>query len=350
MENESVITVQDPVVDQPVGEELSPMELELAKKHKIDVTVKPDEKSEEKPVVKPVADVKKTDEKAEDSEIPVEELDSFEKLHDLYQAKPEAFYKLPKNVKQLYHSQKGLYKRMKDEEEKRKKVEDEAGLSKITNTVARIKLDRIKQRLAAPEGLTVEELQELLDEKKEVDESPDKPLTKKDLEDFENKKKTDAEKEADAQRAMRDRVNAKVKSVEEFGKANISDLTGGKYENFDDVVNLAQEVIKLKPRHSFILNEAFKADATEEEIADVLLDIAKLNPNYGSSVKTEKKSDETVEKIVKNAGKQQTSATLSGGRGSRDIHISEDMDPEDAAKVWDKIPRDIRHKILKKVH
>jgi len=343
MEAENVVTVEEPVVDQPVGEELSPMELELAKKHKIDVDAKPEEKAEEKPSEK-VAD------KKEESDIPVEELDSFEKLHDLYQAKPEAFYKLPKNVKQLYHSQKGLYKRMKDEEEKRKKVEDDFGLDKITNTVARIKLDRIKQRLAAPEGLTVEELQELLDEKKEAEDNSNKPLTRKDLEDIENNKKSKAEQEADQARNAQIRIGLKVKSVEEFGKANVSDLTGGKYDNFDDVVNLAQEVVKLKPRHAVILSEAFKADATEEEIADVLLDIAKLNPNYGTSAKTEKKSDETVEKIVKNAGKQQTSATLSGGRGSRDIHISEDMDPEDAAKVWDKIPREMRHKILKKVH
>ncbi len=340
METENVVTVEESVVDQPAGDELSPMELEMAKKQKVDVT--PSEKSEEK-------SAEKVAEKKEESEIPVEELDSFEKLHDLYQAKPEAFYKLPKNVKQLYHSQKGLYKRMKDEEEKRKKVEDDFGYDKINNTVARIKLERIKARLANPEGLTVEEMQELIDEKKEI-QNDDKPLTKKDLEEFETQKQTKAEQEAEKQKEAQARVNAKIKSTEEYAKANIGEITGGKYENFDDIVNLAQEVIKAKPRYAKTLNEAFQSDATEEEIADVLLDIAKLNPTYGTSAKTEKKSDETVEKIVKNAGKQQTSATLSGGRGSRDIHISEDMDPEDAAKVWDKIPREMRHKILRKVH
>jgi hypothetical protein len=197
--------------------------------------------------------------------------------------------------------------------------------------------------------LTVEEMQELIDEKREAI-AEDKPLTKKDLEEFETQKQTKAEQEAEKQREAQARIGAKIKSTEEYAKANIGEITGGKYENFDDIVNLAQEVIKAKPRYAKTLNEAFQGDATEEEIADVLLDIAKLNPSYGTSAKTEKKSDETVEKIVKNAGKQQTSATLSGGRGSRDIHISEDMDPEDAAKVWDKIPREMRHKILRKVH
>ena len=342
MEAENVVTVEEPIADQPMSDELSPMELELAKKHKIDVTPKDESKPAEKPVEKA--------EKKEEADIPVEELDSFEKLHDLYQAKPESFYKLPKNVKQLYHSQKGLYRRMKDEEEKRKKVEDDFGLDKINNTVARIKLDRIKNRLANPDGLTVEELQELLDEKKEAEQNPDKPLTKKDLEEFENKKKTQAEKEAEQTRDAQVKQGEKIRASEEYAKENIEDLTGGKYKNFDDVVTLVQEVIKAKPRYAKTLNEAFQGDSTGEDIVDVLLDIAKLNPNYGTSVKTEKKSDETVEKIVKNAGKQQTSATLSGGRGTRDIHISEDMDPEEAAKVWDKIPREMRHKILKKVH
>ena len=192
MEAENVITVDESVVDQPAGDELSPMELELAKKQKMDIPA-----VDEKPA-------EKVAEKKEESEIPVEELDSFEKLHDLYQAKPDAFYKLPKNVKQLYHSQKGLYKRMKDEEEKRKKVEDDAGRNQINNTVARIKLDRIKARLANPEGLTVEEMQELIDEKNEI-QNDDKPLTKKDLEDFETQKQTKAEQEAEALREEQER-------------------------------------------------------------------------------------------------------------------------------------------------
>jgi hypothetical protein len=339
MPEETVVTVQEPVADAPQGDELSPQELELAKKHDIKVDD-----------VKPVVDEKpKAEDKKPDAEIPVEDLDSFEKLHDLYQAKPEAFYKLPKNIKQLYHSQKGLYKRMKDEEEKRKSYEDEAGLKKIQDSVARIKLDRIKARLAAPEGLTVEEMQELIDEKKEI-QNDEKPLTKKDLEDFDAKKQTEAQKQQQADEERRKVVAEKIKNTESYAIDNIDDLTSSKYDNFDDVISLAQEVMKSKARYVNVFIQALNGDASEQEIAEILVDVAKLNPKWGQSVKTDKKNDEAVDKLVKNSAKQQTSAALAGGRGTRDIHISEDMDPEDAAKVWDKIPRDVRHKILRKVH
>lgn len=347
MAEDVVVTLNEETVDNPATDELSPMEVELAKKHDVKI-----EKPEDNPVEKSVeksSDKSAEPKKSEESDIPVEDLDSFEKLHDLYQAKPESFYKLPKNIKQLYHSQKGLYKKMKDEEDKRKKYEDEIGLNKIQNSVAKIKLDRIKARLANPEGLTVEEMQELIEEKKEIQDD-NKPLTKKDLEEFENKKKTEAEKAHEEESAKAYARGEKIKNTEAYAIKNLADLTSSKYENFDDVVELAKEVMSKKARYASTFTQALNGDADEQEIAEIIVDIARLNPKWGESAKTEKKSNESVGKLVKNATKQQTSATLAGGRGAREIHISEDMDPEEAAKVWDKIPREIRHKILKKVY
>jgi len=346
MPDDIVVPLNEETVDVPVTDELSPRELELAEKHDLkveNIEGKKDDKPADKPADK-VSDVKK-----EESDIPLDDLDSFEKLHDLYQAKPEAFYKLPKNIKQLYHSQKGLYKRMKDEEDKRKKYEDEVGLNKIQNSVAKIKLDRIKARLANPEGLTVEEMQELIEERKEIQDD-NKPLTKKDLEEFEASKQTEAQKQREVEEAKKGVVFQKIKTTEQYAIENIGALTSNKYENFDDVVALAQEVMKSKARYASTFTQALNGDADEQEIAEIIVDIARLNPKWGESVKTEKKNDDTVDKLVKNSTKQQTSATLAGGRGAREIHISEDMDPEEAAKVWDKIPREIRHKILKKVY
>jgi hypothetical protein len=339
-----VVVVEEPEVEVVNDENsLSPMELELAKKQGIDVTVE-DKPVDDKPVAK-VAD-KPVDKPLD---IPVEDLDSFEKLHDLYQSNPETFYKLPRNIKQLYHSQKGLYKRAKEEEEKRKKFEDDLGLNKIQNSVAKIKLDRIKNRLANPEGLTVEELQELLEEKREVENNADKPLTAKDLEAHEAKKREEAEKQTEEERNRQVAVAARIAEAETYAKANLGDLTGGKYENFDDIVALAQEMVKSKPRYGAQIASVINGEADVQEIVDVIVDIAKLSPKWGTSAKTDKTDDKSVDRIVKNAGRQQTSATLSGGRGGREIHISEDMDPEDAARVWDKIPRELRHKILRKL-
>lgn len=343
---ENVVVVEEAESsEQQTAETLSPFELELAKKHKIDVTqVESKEPEAEKKIEKKVEQSK---EKSDD--IPVEELDSFEKLHDIYQSKPEVFYKLPKNIKQLYHSQKGLYKRMKDEEEKRKKVEDEAGLKKIQDSVSRIKLDRIKNRLANPEGLTIEELQELIDEKKEI-QNDDKPLTVKDLEAMKEKERDEESKKGEAEKERQASVARRVQEAETIAKASIADITGGKYDNFDDVIDLAQEMIKSKARYGAQVAGVINSDADAQEIVDVLVDIAKLNPKWGTLDKTSKNLDkQSAEKLVKNAAKQVTSASLTGGRGSREIHISEDMDVEEAYRVWDKIPRDIRHKILKKV-
>lgn len=346
MEGENNIVVVDDTQVDEVGNDsdsLSPAEIEMAKKHSINVHGESKPEVEKKP-----ESVNKAANKDTDNEIPVEDLDSFEKLHDIYEKRPDSFYKLPKNIKQLYHSQKGLYKRMKDEEEKRKKVEDEFGLKKIQDSVARIKLDRIKNRLSNPEGLTVEELQELLDEKREAEAKDDKnkPLTVKDLEDIKAKESQEKEEQTAAERERQANVVRKIKATEEFANENISDLTAGKYNNFDDVVTLAKELVASKPRYGKQIAEAINGDMDEKEIADVILDIARLNPKWGASVQ---KSDEKVDKIVKNAAKQTTSASLTGGRGSREIHISEDMDPEEAARVWDKIPRDMRHKILRKL-
>lgn len=342
-----VIVVEEPQADVPVGDELSPMEVELAKKHSIDVGVKDEVKDGVKSEVKPKVEDKATPK----AEIPVEELDSFEKLHDLYQSNFDKFSILPKNIRNLYHSQKGLYKRMKDEEEKRKKVEDDAGKGKLDNAVARIRLDKIKQRLANPEGLTVEELQELIEDKREIEGDENKPLTRKDLEAIEEAKKREAEEVAENDRAKQAQQAEMVKRAEAYAKENINDLTAGKYTNFDDVVALAQEMSRSKKIYAKQIAEAFNGEMTESEIIEVIVDIARINPKWGEKATPEKgKKADDVDKLVKNASKQQTSAVLSGGRGTREIHISEDMDPEEAARVWDKIPRDMRHKILSKIH
>ncbi len=374
MENNVVLVEESEGLAAQKDDALSLFEINLAKKHKIDVShvegegsdlIKKDgetkgenagdkdgenagEKSGEKGVKKEETNGNQSKEKSDD--IPVEELDSFEKLHDIYQSKPELFYKLPKKIKQLYHSQKGLYKRMKDEEEKRKKVEDDVGLKKIQDSVSRIKLDRIKNRLANPEGLTIEELQELIDEKKEVQNDEDRPLTVKDLEAMKKKEREEALNESELEKERQSNVARRVQEAESIAKANISDITGGKYDNFDDVIDLAQEMIKSKSRYGAQVAGVINSDADVQEIVDVLVDIAKLNPRWGTLDKSSKKPDNvSADKIVKNAAKQVTSASLAGGRGSREIHISEDMDIEEAYRVWDKIPRDIRHKILKRV-
>jgi hypothetical protein len=316
---------------------LSEPEMKMAKDQ--GMIPKPDDKSAEK----------KEEPKAEAKTLPIspDELDTFEKLHDLYQSKPDIFYQLPKATRNLYHNSKGLYKKLKEEEERRKDVEGKFEFNRVNDSVSRVKLDRIKARLANPDGLTVEELQELIGIEQKIED--DKPLTKKDLEAIEATKLSKAEEEKVKANEKQAKLNEKVLAAESYAKENIKDLSAGKYANIDDVIALAQELTASKPRYAKQINDAFADDSmTEAEVVEVIFDIARLNPKWGTTAKAENNGD--VEKMVKNAGKQQTSAALTGGKGSRTISL-EELTPEDAAKLnqdqWNKLPRHIKDKILK---
>ena len=342
--SEQIVIEESPVVaEAPVTVEvlkdagLSQPEVEMAEKN--GMVSKPEEKPAEK---KPEAKVE-----ARTLPISPDELDTFEKLHDLYQSKPDIFYQLPKATRNLYHNSKGLYKKLKEEEERRKDVEGKFEFNKVNDSVSRVKLDRIKARLANPDGLTVEELQELIGIEQKIED--DKPLTKKDLEAIEAAKMTKAEQEKAEANQKQEKIAQKVTAAEAFAKENIKDLSAGKYTNIDDVIALAQELTATKPRYAKQINDAFADDSmTEAEVVEVIFDIAKLNPKWGTTAKAENNGD--VEKMVKNAGKQQTSAALSGGKGSRVVTM-DDLTPEDAAKLtqnqWNKLPRDVKDRILR---
>lgn len=344
--SDQIIIEESPVVEQkPITEEvlkdagLSEPEMKMAK----DVGLVQEPKKEETPKAEAKPEVK-ADQKPI---ISPDELDTFDKLHDLYQSKPDIFYQLPKATRNLYHNSKGLYKKLKEEEERRKDIEGKFEFNKVNDSVARVRLEKVKQRLSNPDGLTVEELQELIGIEQKL--TDDKPLTKKDLEAIEAEKNAKAEQEAEKEREKQARVADKIIKAEAYAKENISDITGGKYTNVDDIIALSQEMTALKPRYAKQINDAFNDEnMTEAEVVEVIIDVAKLNPKWGQSVKSEESNDK-VEKMVKNASKQQTSAVLTGGKGSRVVN-PEDLTPEDAVKMtqsqWNKLPRHIRDKVL----
>ena len=158
-----------------------------------------------------------------------------------------------------------------------------------------------------------------------------------------------AEQEKAEANQKQEKIAHKVTAAEAFAKENIKDLSAGKYSNIDDVIALAQELTATKPRYAKQINDAFADDSmTEAEVVEVIFDIARLNPKWGTTAKAENNGD--VEKMVKNANKQQTSAALSGGKGSRVVTM-DDLTPEDAAKLtqnqWNKLPREVKDRILR---
>jgi hypothetical protein len=88
-------------------------------------------------------DGKQTDSKQADA-FKVEDLDSFEKVHEIYEKQPEKFRELPRNIKALYHNSKGLYKRAKIEEQKRSDLEKKIEYDSLHNKVNGIKIQKIQ--------------------------------------------------------------------------------------------------------------------------------------------------------------------------------------------------------------
>lgn len=338
------------------NEELTPEEMKMAeklnllKKEEVDNGLRKETNEE-----KESKEVNKTETKVELKE---DDYDSFEKVHDIYEHNKDLFYSLPKAIKNHYHNSKGLYKRVKEEEEKRKKIEDSNGFEKIQDYVAKAKIERLRKRIIEakgdPElkGLTVEEIEDLIEvsESKKEDDS-DRPLTRKDLEEIDRRRQEEYNEKNKKDIERQEEIAQKINYVEKYGKDNISALTDGKYKNFDEVVSLSVEIMKAKPRYAKQLNEAINGDADEKEIIDIIIDIAKLNKNWNNPANAGK-DKEDINKMASNAKKQQTSAAISSGRSGRVVNF-EDLTPEDAARLdrdqWDKIPRDIRRKILMSV-
>lgn len=341
-EEKNQVVIEEPEVINPSTDGMTDEEISKAKEYGL---IKEEPKENKKTEIK---NEEKEEKHPPLPEINVDDLDSFEKVHDLYQTKPEAFYKLPRHVKNLYHNSKGLYKKLKEEEERRKDLENKSDFTKVQEAGSKARLERIRARLKNPENLTVEELNEILGGEVKEEKPEEKPLTKKDLEDIEAKKNEDLKKKQDSQQ----KVQRRILDAEAYANANIKDLTDGKYQELQAVVDLAEEMAKQKPRYMRMINDAFLNDEmTESEVVDVILDIARLNPKWGTPVNGEKK-DATVDRMVKNANKQQTSASLNGGKGSR-VVTYDDLTPEDAVKLsqaqWNALPDKVRKRIMSQI-
>lgn len=350
VEKESIAVTEEAMREQG----MSDAEIELARKNGMIAEKEQSKKNPESEQVKePEDEEEDSEEEGQDSEdekdkqtFDVEDFDTFEKIHDLYQNDVKAFYNLPRHVKNLYHNSKGIYKRYKEEEEARKEIEGKVELDKVKASTAEKKIQRIKERLSNPENLTIEDLQEILGQDAALSEESDKPLTRKDLEELENKKNQEESAKFNQQKELQRRI---LRS-EEYAKSNIKDLTDGKYEDIGEVVDLAQEVARSKTRYMDMINEAFlDENFSEDQVVDVILDIARLNPKWGKKEPAGKNGETDVDRMVRNSKKKKTSAAISGGKGSRVVSF-DDLTPEDASnlneKQWMSLPREVRKRIL----
>jgi hypothetical protein len=127
-----------------------------------------------------------------------------------------------------------------------------------------------------------------------------------------------------------------------------------KYENFDDLVKFANEVVSSNKsgRYSRWLIEASQNFDPEpgEGLVDVIHELASKHPDFGKErhdmPKNGKKTD--VERVIKNSEKRASSAAVGGGRRAVS---EEDLTPDDAERLsseqWRKLKPETRERILR---
>lgn len=309
----------------PEEEQAMAKELGLIPKEELDAEGKPVAKKEE-------SKVKKTTDE--------EEKPNFE---DVEKNEKSLLGKFTKNEQGIYFRWKHDKKLRQEAQAERdltliqtKTLKTELDKAKSDGSLTYAKLDKINQLLTGPaEEITVEAIQGILKaEPKKEEAVDDKPLTKKDLLDLQKEQEEKAKKQTDSQKEF----NARLNTLETYGK--------DKYENYDDIVAASKEifdgkvdlgVIDYKDLARRFIEKVNSKDVPEDEVAEFVLGIAKLNPNFGKKnevakgKETKKVSDGDIDKIVKNAAKSQNSVS-SGGSNRRVVNIN-DISLEDASKL-----------------
>ena len=249
-------------------------------------------------------------------------------MHEIYEKQPEKFRELPRNIKALYHNSKGLYKRAKIEEQKRSDLEKKIEYDSLHNKVNGIKIQKIQDALKA-DKITVEDLEAII--------VGSKPETRPEPEDD----------KADEQKRQAEFVQSRIAEADKLGRTE--------YEDFDNIVVLAQSVLSQKPRQAKLLQDALIDETvSEKDLVDMVVDIARLNKDFGKKAEKEEgpvhagPTDEKVDRMIKNSQKKPTSASLGGGSGNR-TKSYDDLTAEDVTRMslddYKKLPEAVRRRL-----
>ena len=271
-------------------------------------------------------------------------------------------------VTKFNKNEQALYWKWKSDKQERQTAQREYELSTVrekalkkeleslrsNHDISDAKLKKVNELLTGPQdNITIEAIQAILAQSAQADDSDDRPLTKKDLNELSEKQKQEQREFEEKQKFVVGRIN----SAESIGKS--------KYDNFDDAINMAQEVIngKIELPDMLTADEIAKKlneriankELDPEKVADFVVSIAKLNPNFGkkqtnpASQAQRKETDENIDRIIKNASKATSSAAVNGGNGRRMVSL-ENLTVDDAAKLtpkqWGDLPANVRKRIL----
>lgn len=311
--------------------ELSAPERAMAEKHGIKET-----KKEENGELKINNSDAKEGVVEEKKEPVVEQLPTFEDIEN----DEKHLEKYNANEKALYWKWKNDKRKRQDAQKKADELQARIELETVKDRASAIKLKKISDALRSPDGeITVEQLTRIIEGDSETREDDRQPLTRADLDKIETEKKQKLEEQDRQSKEQKERLAI----AENIGKT--------KYKNFDDLVNLAKEVVLEDKTGTYqeILNLALSdPNFDEEKLIDRVVTIAKLSSKYGKeSASAEKK--EKVEKVIDNSKKKVSSASIGSSGGRRTI-AEDDLTVEDGARLsadqWIKLSPQTRKRLL----
>jgi hypothetical protein len=278
---------------------------------------------------KPEADKSKVEDKKDDDE--VLDPDDFDKMEEVLNKDQEKFHKkFTPNAKALYFKSKKLKMRAQEAERKYEEAKASLELGSIKDGVSAAKLKQIKEALAG-DDLTIEKIQAIIGD---VEEKKDDGRVSREEFDREQKAKAEATQS----------FNNRVALAEQIGRS--------KYENFDQIAILANEVVKDNKDYLEIIGKAFNDRSIEEDVVvEKIVSFAKLHPKFKEVTKTASPEErEDVNRAIKNSNKPKSSASL-GGSSKSIAKREDDLTPEDAAnldsKAWMSLKKSTRDRLLK---
>jgi len=312
-------------------------EIAMAKAHGL---IKEPEEPAKEPAKKPEEEAQKPEEKKPEDK----KLEEKKQEEQKEEAKPEPIEdnlddnpeKELERIKAFNANEKALYFKQKKEKRKRQFIERELELTKV-------KLAAYEQEKQKPprEDEAEDELDLELGEGKKPKE---KYITQEEL-DRREKEKIEKEK---IQRHEADTIRQKLIDNEQEAKT--------RYPDFDNVMEFAKEMIREDKTGAYALMLSKSAADPESDTAEFVYKLGTLHPKYK---KAEPKKEEApkeegdtkkVEKIVNNANKRLSSATLGGSTGTARFVSEEDLTLEDTKHMntaqWNKLKKETRERLL----
>jgi len=335
-EKPTVEIIDEPIVEKEDAEidlsELSAEERVLAEKHGI----KEKEKVEDEHKEQQESAAKSGNEEKEVKE-EVTALPTFEEIEN----NEEHLSKFNPNEKALYWKWKNDKRKRQDAQRKADELQARLELETVKDKSSSIKLKRIKEVLGADSEITVDKLLGIIEDSGgETNEENNRPITKADLDKIESEKL----RKINEQTKQTDEQKQRLAIAEQIGKT--------KYKDFDNIVNLAKEVVFNDKTGTYqeILNAALSdPNFDEEKLIDRVVTIAKLSDKFGKDSTNAPEKKEKVEKVVENSKKKISSASISSSGGKR-IIVEDDLTVEDAARLspdqWIRLSPQTRKRIL----